>query len=82
MADVRSAKLLYPATVISLIFSDVAGDNYNFVDSGPTYLDTSTIADAKAIIDRYDLGKFELTETPKDPKFFEKVHNIPVKLFS
>ncbi len=72
------AKLLYPATVISLIFSDVAGDSYNFVDSGPTYLDSSTIADAKAVIERYDLGKYDLIETPKEPKYFEKVYNIPI----
>ncbi len=72
------AKMLYPATVISLIFSDVAGNNYHFVDSGPTYLDASTIADAQAIIDKYSLGKFFLTETPKDPKLFERVHNVPI----
>ncbi len=72
------AKLLYPATVASLIFSDIAGNSYHFVDSGPTYPDSSTVADAQAIVDRYGLGSFQLTETPKDPRYFERVYNMPV----
>lgn len=72
------AKMLYPATVASLIFSDIAGDGYHLVDSGPTYLDESTVAEAQAIINRYGLGNFRLTETPKDPKYFERVYNLPV----
>lgn len=70
------AKLLYPATVISLIFSDVPGDNYAEVASGPTYKDSTTAADAKKIIEDRNLGNFELIETPKDDKYFEKVHNV------
>ncbi|MBI4049451.1 MAG: DUF4147 domain-containing protein [Candidatus Doudnabacteria bacterium] len=72
------AKALYPATVISLIFSDVPGDNYNQVASGPTYKDQTTIADAQKIIAQYNLGKFELNETPKEDKYFANVHNIPL----
>ncbi len=70
------AAKLYPATVIGLIFSDIAGDNDHLVDSGPTFLDTSTVFDAKTIIDKYNLGEFELNETPKDASLFEKVNNI------
>lgn len=70
------AKMLYPATVISLIFSDVAGNNDHLVNSGPTFYDESTVADAKAIIEKYELGDYALTETPKDKKYFEKVTNI------
>ncbi len=70
------AKMLYPATVIGLIFSDVAGHHTNMVDSGPTFKDDSTIADAQAIINKYQLGEFELNETPKEDKYFENVHNI------
>ncbi len=69
------AKMLYPATVISLIFSDVPGDNYADVASGPTYKDETTIADAEKVIKKYDLGSFNLTETPKEDMYFEKVHN-------
>lgn len=72
------AKILYPATVISLIFSDVPGDDYAAVASGPTYKDTSTVADAQKIIQKYNLGEFTLNETPKEAKYFEKVTNIPL----
>lgn len=72
------AKFLYPATVIGLIFSDVPGDDYETVASGPTYFDPTTINDAKAIIKKYHLTEFNLNETPKDQKLFEKVHNIPL----
>ena len=76
------AKFAYPATVVSLIFSDVPGDNIATVASGPTVLDTTTIADARAVLEKYDilnlckLPECELTETPKDPEYFQRVHNI------
>lgn len=70
------AKLVYPATLIGLIFSDVPGDNFEEVASGPTYKDNSTILDAQNIIDKYNLGDFELNETPKEDKYFEKVYNF------
>lgn len=70
------AKLAYPATVIGLIFSDIPGSHFNEVASGPTYKDNSTVADAEKIINKYNLGKFNLLETPKEDKYFEKVHNF------
>lgn len=70
------AKALYPATVVGLIFSDVVGGDLSIVASGPTYKDETTIADAQAIIDKYGLGAFTLTETPKDDIYFEKVNNV------
>jgi len=70
------AKIAYPATVVGLIFSDIPGDHYYDVASGPTYKDKSTIADAEAIIKKYDLGQFDLLETTKEDKYFEKVHNF------
>jgi glycerate-2-kinase len=72
------AKMLYPATVIGLIFSDVPGDDYTTIASGPTYFDPTTVADAKALIKKYNLTEFDLAETPKDEKLFDKVHNIPL----
>ena len=70
------AKIAYPATVIGLIFSDVPGDDFGEVASGPTFKDTTTIVDAQNIINKYNLGEFELIETPKEDKYFEKVHNF------
>lgn len=72
------AKLLYPATVIGLIFSDVPGDDLASVASGPTFYDSTTKDQAEEIINKYNLGNFQLNETPKDEKYFQKVINIPV----
>ena len=71
------AKLAYPATIIGLIFSDVPGNNhFEDVASGPTYRDKTTIKDAEKIIEENSLGKFDLIETPKEYKYFDKVHNF------
>lgn len=76
------AKLLYPATVISFIFSDVPGNDIGTVASGPLVMDTSTKEDAEEILAKYavlalcELPHCELVETPKDPKYFERIANI------
>jgi len=70
------AKLAYPATVIGIIFSDVPGDNFNEVASGATYKDETTIEETQKIIDQNNLGEYDLIETPKEDKYFEKVHNF------
>ncbi|MFA5778357.1 MAG: DUF4147 domain-containing protein [Candidatus Paceibacterota bacterium] len=70
------AKIAYPATVIGLIFSDIPGGNFENVASGPTYKDKTTVADAEKIITENNLGEFNLVETPKEEKYFEKVHNF------
>ena len=72
------AALLYPATVIGLVFCDVPGDYFEYVASGPTYYDKSTVLDAQAVLDKYSLSGYALNETPKDKKFFEKVCNVKV----
>lgn len=71
------AKILYPAEVVSLVFSDVPGGTIADVASGPTSFDTSTLEEAKIILSEYHLqDKFTLTETPKDRKYFEKIFHI------
>lgn len=71
------AKLLYPATVAALIFSDVPGDAYDKVASGPTYKDATTVEDAKAILKKYNIeDTFTFNETPKEDMYFEKITNI------
>jgi hydroxypyruvate reductase len=49
------ARLAFPATVLTLVLSDVVGNPLDAIASGPTVPDTSTFADAAAVIDRYDL---------------------------
>jgi hydroxypyruvate reductase len=81
------AKLAYPARVLTLILSDVIGDNMDVIGSGPTVPDPSTFADARAVLDKYNLwdqiplaiakhlrkGEDE-TPKPGDP-LFERVEN-------
>ncbi len=50
----RFAALCAPATVFSIILSDVVGPP-DMIASGPCYADSSTAADALAIADRYSL---------------------------
>lgn len=86
------AKAAYPATVLSLIISDVIGDGLEYIASGPTAPDPSTFQDAAAVLKKYNLWKdapLTVKETllkgingkePETPKpgdpLFEKVHNI------
>ncbi len=49
------ARLAAPATLISLILSDVGGDPLDVIASGPTTPDPTTFADALAILDTYRL---------------------------
>lgn len=51
----RLAATAYPAKVVSLIISDVPGDNLQAIASGPTVGDTVTTEAALKIIDKYGL---------------------------
>lgn len=48
-------KFYEPATVISLVISDVVGDDLDVIASGPTVPDSSTFKDAYAVLDKYNL---------------------------
>lgn len=85
------AKRAWPAMVINLVLSDVPGDPLEFIASGPTVADSTTFADAAAILQRYALfsdapaavqkmiadGMAGLIEdTPgKNDPVFARVHN-------
>jgi glycerate 2-kinase len=49
------------ATLISLILSDVVGDDLSVIASGPSYKDSSTFADAIRLLKQYGIWE----ETPK-----------------
>ena len=88
----RLAKTFYPATIISLIISDVINDSLDTIASGPTVPDNSTFDDAINILNYYQIwnkvpnairkvlvnGSYGIIpETPKtSDKFFKKVHNF------
>jgi hydroxypyruvate reductase len=51
----RLAAACHPAKVVTLLISDVPGDDPRDIASGPTVPDASTCADALAIIQRYGI---------------------------
>jgi glycerate 2-kinase len=86
----RLAQAAAPATLVSLIISDVNGDDLETIASGPTDWDSSAFADAREILERYGLwekapasvrarieagDRGEMPETLKsDDPVFENAH--------
>jgi len=52
----RLAAACHPAKVVTLVISDVPGDNPIDIASGPTVADPTTCADALAVIQRYGIA--------------------------
>ncbi len=61
----RLAQMAYPATVTSLILSDVVGDDLDVIASGPTVPDSSTFDDAEQILKGYGIWD-QLPPTVRD----------------
>jgi hydroxypyruvate reductase len=88
------AAAAYPATLITLILSDVIGDPLEVIASGPTVADTSTFQEVQSIVDKYGIGaqlpvsvqkhlaKGLAGEAPETPKpgdaIFAKTQNLVV----
>ena len=88
------SRLASPATVLSLMLSDVIGDDLDVIGSGPTAPDGATFASAQAVIEKYGLsGKVpqavathieagirgEIPDTPKPADpIFDRVQNLIV----
>ena len=49
------AAAAHPARMLALMISDVPGDDPAFIGSGPTVGDPSTLADARAVLDRWSV---------------------------
>ncbi|NHN49352.1 glycerate kinase [Halostella sp. JP-L12] len=49
------ARVAAPATIVSLVFSDVVGNDPSVVASGPTAPDDTTFEDALAVLERFDI---------------------------
>ena len=76
------ARLAAPATLVTLVLSDVVGDPLDVIASGPTVPDPTTVADAQAVLERYGIRprrSVPLQETPKpgDPAF-DRVQHVVV----
>jgi glycerate 2-kinase len=51
----RLAAAAFPAQVITLLISDIPGDDPALIASGPTLADSTTCADALAVLSRYQI---------------------------
>jgi glycerate-2-kinase len=49
------ARIAYPAKVLTLLVSDVAGDPMDVIASGPTVADPTTFSDAIEVLEKYHL---------------------------
>jgi glycerate 2-kinase len=84
------AALAWPAQVLSLILSDVIGDDLDVIGSGPTAPDSSTFLDALAVLEKFGLTNLVpppvseriragvAGEIPETPKSLERVQNLIV----
>ncbi|MFN7936683.1 MAG: glycerate kinase [Bryobacteraceae bacterium] len=84
------ARLAFPATVITLMLSDVIGDNLDVIGSGPAAPDHSTFSGAIAILNKYGLlsqvpasvrSRLEqgaAGSIPETPKSLERTQNLIV----
>jgi len=83
----RLAAAAAPAQVVTLMISDVPGDDPSVIASGPTVPDSTTRADALAVLDKYGIDQAPArawladpaSETPKpdDPRL-ARVQNIMI----
>jgi len=87
----RLAEATYPATLLTLVISDVVGDPLDVIGSGPTVPDTTTYGDCLRIIERFGLSTHfpesirerleagaagRLPETPRaDDRTFSRTRN-------
>jgi glycerate 2-kinase len=88
------ARQVFPASLATLILSDVVGDPLDVIASGPGVPDTSTFEQAWLVLDRYNIRdqvapailshlergrRGELPDTPKPgDPLFAEVHNVIV----
>ncbi len=88
----RLAEAAYPAAIVSLILSDVVGDDLDVIASGPTVPDSSTFVQCMEIFNKYDIvntvpeivvahiqagAEGEVPETPKEgDPAFKKTRNL------
>jgi glycerate 2-kinase len=75
----RLGAAVFPAQVLTLVISDVPGDDLTAVASGPTLADPTTFAEARAIIEKYQIdvprsvtahlaAAIDETPKPNDPR--------------
>lgn len=59
LSQIKGGKLaaaVYPARLLTVSISDVPGDHPDEIGSGPTVADRSTLADARAVLERWNIS--------------------------
>jgi len=75
-------KPLFPATIVSVIASNVPGNDLSTIASGPTVKDNTTKTQALEILKKYNLlervclSEEDFIETPKEDRYFANATNI------
>jgi len=88
------AECIHPATLLSLILSDIVGDPVDMIASGPTTPDSTTFRDATNVLERYSVWEKTpasirevlsdgvrglIQETPKkENPVFDRAHNVVI----
>ncbi|MEK7077178.1 MAG: DUF4147 domain-containing protein [Patescibacteria group bacterium] len=76
------AQYIYPARAVSRIFSDVPHNDIEFIASGPTVKDITTVEQAEEVLAKYHvlqtcgIERCGIIETPKEEKYFEHIKNV------
>ena len=76
----RFAQLCAPAHVFSIVLSDVLGDPLDMIASGPTYPDSSTCAEARAVVDKYNLRLTPLMEQLLGQETPKQLNNVETQI--
>lgn len=90
----RFAEVAYPATLVTIVLSDVIGDRIDVIASGPTVPDPTTFQNAMHVIEKYNLKNRlparvlklfkqglngKIKDTPKSGEpFFKKTETIVI----
>ena len=69
----RLAARAHPARVLTLVISDIPGDDASLVASGPTLPDPSSCADARAVLQRYRLDGHPVVDAALSQGLWESI---------
>ena len=76
----RFAQCCAPAQVFSIVLSDILGDPLDMIASGPAVPDTSTCAQAIAIVQKYNLKLSEEAHALLSRETPKQLHNVTTRI--
>lgn len=76
----RFAQICAPAHVVSIVLSDILGDPLDMIASGPAYPDSSTCAQARAIVKKYGLRLTPIMEQLLEEETPKALNNVETQV--